>query len=110
MAQIIVENLVKTYSIAERQPGLGGALRGLVRRRHRQIRALNGISFSLQQGELVGYIGPNGAGKSTTVKVLSGIIVPDSGSCRVPQMSGRELNTRLQPVPVFFSQRLYTPG
>ena len=77
MAKIIVENLVKTYRIAERQPGLTGALRGLVHRNHRTIHALNGISFTLDRGELVGYIGPNGAGKSTTVKVLSGILVPD---------------------------------
>lgn len=83
MPQIVVENLVKTYRIAERRPGLWGAFRGVVRRSHRTVRALDGISFSLEAGELVGYIGPNGAGKSTTVKILSGIVVPDSGRCEV---------------------------
>lgn len=83
MPQIVVEELVKTFRVAERDPGLLGAARGLIRRRWREVRALDGISFSLEPGELVGYIGPNGAGKSTTVKVLAGILVPDSGRCVV---------------------------
>jgi viologen exporter family transport system ATP-binding protein len=83
MPQIIVENLTKRFRIAERDPGMWGALRGLVRRRYRTVSALDGISFTLEPGELVGYIGPNGAGKSTTVKVLSGILVPDGGRCEV---------------------------
>lgn len=83
MPQIVVEELVKTFRIAERDPGFLGAARGLVRRRWREVCALDGISFSLEPGELVGYIGPNGAGKSTTVKVLAGILVPDSGRCVV---------------------------
>ena len=83
MPQIIVENLVKTFRIAERQPGLWGAVRGLAQRRYRTARALDGITFAIEPGELVGYIGPNGAGKSTTVKVLGGILVPDSGRCEV---------------------------
>ena len=83
MSHIEVDNLVKTYRIAERRPGLWGALRGVVQRRHRTIHALDGISFAMAEGELVGYIDPNGAGKSTTVKVLSGILVPDSGHCQV---------------------------
>jgi ABC-2 type transport system ATP-binding protein len=81
--QIIVQDLVKTYHIAERSPGVWGAVRGLVHRRHRVLRALDGVNFTIQAGELVGYIGPNGAGKSTTVKTLSGILVPDSGRCEV---------------------------
>ncbi len=83
MSQIRVENLKKTYRIAERKAGLKGAFAGLLRRRHRIIEALAGISFELETGELVGYIGPNGAGKSTTVKIMSGILVPDSGTCVV---------------------------
>jgi ABC-2 type transport system ATP-binding protein len=83
MSQIIVEDLVKTFRVAERSPGTWGALKGLVHRRYRTVHALDGISFSMEAGELVGYIGPNGAGKSTTVKILAGILVPDSGRCEV---------------------------
>jgi len=83
MPQIVVENLCKTFRVAERDPGFWGAIRGLASRRYRDVEAVRGISFSLDEGELVGYIGPNGAGKSTTVKILSGILVPDSGKCEV---------------------------
>ena len=83
MPQITVENLVKTFRVGKRQAGLWNAMKGVVRREYTTVRALDGISFSLEQGELIGYIGPNGAGKSTTVKVLSGILVPDSGRCEV---------------------------
>ena len=83
MPQIVVEDLVKTFRIAERPAGMLGAVKGLLRRRHRTVTALGGVSFSLEEGELLGYIGPNGAGKSTTVKILSGILVPDSGRVEV---------------------------
>jgi ABC-2 type transport system ATP-binding protein len=83
MPQIVVENLVKTFRVAERAKGALGALVGLLHRRHRIVTALNDISFSLDEGELVGYVGPNGAGKSTTVKILSGILVPDRGHVQV---------------------------
>ena len=76
MPKILVENLVKTFRVAERKAGFWGAVRGVVSREYRTVRALDGISFSIDPGELVGYIGPNGAGKSTTVKVISGILVP----------------------------------
>ena len=83
MTQIVVENLVKTFRVARRNPGVLGALTGLLRRRYRTVRALDGVSFSVAAGELVGYIGPNGAGKSTTVKILSGILVPEAGRVEV---------------------------
>ena len=88
MPLIEVRDLRKSFVVAERRPGVWGAVAGLVRRRRRRIDALAGVSFQIEAGELVGYIGPNGAGKSTTVKVLSGILVPDGGTCviagRVP--------------------------
>jgi len=83
MAQIRVENLSKTYRVAVRDPGLAGAARGLFRRRHRDVAALDDVSFSLEPGELLGLIGPNGAGKSTTIKILSGILRPSAGRCTV---------------------------
>ena len=69
---ISVNNLSKTFSVSVR--GRGGALRDFFARERRAVRAVNGISFEIAAGELVGYIGPNGAGKSTTVKILSGIL------------------------------------
>jgi ABC-2 type transport system ATP-binding protein len=79
---ISVKNLSKTFSVAVRGSGPGGALKGLFSRERRKVRAVNGVSFEIRAGELVGYIGPNGAGKSTTIKILSGILTPDSGECR----------------------------
>jgi ABC-2 type transport system ATP-binding protein len=80
---IVVKDLAKRFQIAERDPGLWGALKGIARRRYRSVDALHGVNFEIERGELVGYIGPNGAGKSTTIKILSGILVPSGGECRV---------------------------
>ncbi len=106
MPQILVEDLVKTFRVAERRPGLWGAFRGLVRRRHRTVRALDGISFAIEAGEVVGYIGPNGAGKSTTVKVLSGILVPDGGRAEaLGHVPWRERAEYVRRIGVVFGQR-----
>ena len=83
MSDIVVENLVKSFQIPLRRPGIWGALRGVARCQYRTVRALDGVSFKIEPGELVGYIGPSGAGKSTTIKVISGILVPDSGRCEI---------------------------
>lgn len=106
MPQIHVENLTKTYRIAERKAGLRGAFAGLVKRRYRTIEALAGVSFDLEAGELVGYIGPNGAGKSTTVKIMSGILVPDSGTCIINGSVPWQDRTRfVSGIGVVFGQR-----
>src|SRR5687768_17136373 len=106
MGQIVVEDLVKTFHVAERRPGAWGAVRGLLHRRHRAVHALAGVSFALEPGELVGYIGPNGAGKSTTVKVLAGILVPDSGRCEVlGRVPWKERIPHVRRIGVVFGQR-----
>ncbi len=106
MGQIIVEDLVKVFRVAERAPGVWGALRGVVRRRHREVRALDGVSFTLDAGELVGYIGPNGAGKSTTVKTLAGILVPDSGRVEVlGRVPWKDRIDHVRNIGVVFGQR-----
>ncbi|MBN1348723.1 ATP-binding cassette domain-containing protein [candidate division KSB1 bacterium] len=106
MSQIIVENLTKTFNIAERTSGLWGAFKGVLHRRYRQVRALDGIDFSVNQGELVGYIGPNGAGKSTTVKTLAGILVPDSGRCEVlGKVPWKQRIATVRRIGVVFGQR-----
>lgn len=83
MPHIIVENLKKEFRIPKREKGVTGALKGILTRKYEILKALDGISFSIKKGELMGYIGPNGAGKSTTVKILSGILLPTSGNCLV---------------------------
>jgi len=106
MTQITVENLGKIYRVAARDPGLAGAFRGLFRRRHREIVALDHVSFSLQRGELLGFIGPNGAGKSTTIKILSGILRPSSGHCEVGGLVPWEQRVRhVARIGVVFGQR-----
>ena len=106
MPQIILENLVKQFRISQRDVGIWGAIRGIARRRYETIDALDGISFAIDAGELVGYIGPNGAGKSTTVKVMSGILVPDSGSCEIlGRVPWRSRIDHVRDIGVVFGQR-----
>jgi ABC-2 type transport system ATP-binding protein len=106
MPQIVVENLRKTYRVAERASGAWGAVKGFARPRYRTVESLGGVSFALERGELVGYIGPNGAGKSTTVKVLAGILVPDSGRCEVMgRVPWRERIAHVRRIGVVFGQR-----
>ena len=106
MSQIVVEDLVKRFRVAERAPGIWGALRGVARRRYRTVNALDGVSFAIEPGELVGYIGPNGAGKSTTVKVISGILVPDSGRCEIlGRVPWKERVGHVRNIGVVFGQR-----
>jgi ABC-2 type transport system ATP-binding protein len=103
---IDVQDLVKTFWVAGRQRGALGALRGLVSRAGREVRAVDGISFRIAAGEMVGYIGPNGAGKSTTIKMLTGILVPTSGRVLVAGLSpARQRRTLAARIGVVFGQR-----
>ncbi|MHB1319140.1 MAG: ABC transporter ATP-binding protein [Anaerolineae bacterium] len=106
MPVISVEDLSKTYTVLERKPGTWGALTSLVHREYREVRALDGVSFAIEPGELVGYIGPNGAGKSTTVKVLSGILVPSGGTATVlGRVPWEERIAHVAQIGVVFGQR-----
>lgn len=80
---IDVQNISKTFKITKRKTGFNGALANIFHPEHEYKKAVNDISFNIKEGEMVGFIGPNGAGKSTTVKMLSGILYPDSGNINI---------------------------
>lgn len=103
---ITMEHVCKSYKIAKRSAGFGEACKAFFHRSHEEIHALNDVSFTIQDGEMVGYIGPNGAGKSSTIKILSGILLPDSGTVvvdgRVPFKNRME---HVREIGVVFGQR-----
>jgi ABC-2 type transport system ATP-binding protein len=103
---IRLNNISKSFKVAKRAAGLGSAFKSLFRRSYTYVQALQDISFTIEPGEIVGYIGPNGAGKSTTIKIMSGILVPDEGSCTI--MGYTPWKNRLEYVKrigVVFGQR-----
>jgi ABC-2 type transport system ATP-binding protein len=83
MPIIEVEGLSKTYRVVQKEPGLRGSLRALLRRRYKEVHAVADVSFRIEPGEMVAFLGPNGAGKTTTLKMLSGLIYPTRGTARV---------------------------
>lgn len=83
MSAIEAKGLTKVYRTYRKAPGLMGAVEGLFRRHYDETRAADGISFEIEEGELVGFLGPNGAGKTTVLKMLSGLLNPTSGEARV---------------------------
>jgi ABC-2 type transport system ATP-binding protein len=83
MAQIEVHGLTKTFRVPEREGGFAAALRGLVFRKYKDVRAVQDLSVTIDEGEIVGFLGPNGAGKTTTLKMLSGLLHPTSGAATV---------------------------
>ena len=83
MPQVIVKNLVKTYKTAEKEPGLTGSIKSLFHRKYNEVRAVDDVSFNVEEGELIGFIGPNGAGKTTTLKCLTGLLYPTNGEVLV---------------------------
>src|SRR2546422_1649908 len=83
MPIIQATGLTKVYRVSQKQPGFFGSLRGLIRRQTKEARAVDGVSFTIEPGEMVAFLGPNGAGKTTTLKMLSGVIYPTSGAAHV---------------------------
>lgn len=103
---IEVKDLRKTFKVARRGAGFGEAVKALFHREYEHIHALDGVSFTIQDGEMVGYIGPNGAGKSSTIKILSGILTPDSGVCLVDgRVPWKERVRHVKHIGVVFGQR-----
>ena len=106
MALIHLENLTKHFKLLNRHPGLGGAVRDLFSSDYRLVKAVDGISFDIEPGEIVGYIGPNGAGKSTTIKMMTGILKPTGGNILVNGQSPYSNRIRqAQIMGVVFGQR-----
>ena len=106
MSQIELQQVCKTFVLRKRQKGLLGAMRGAFTREKQLVRAVRELSFSVNEGELVGYIGPNGAGKSTTIKMMSGILVPDSGEIDIlGRVPWRERAAHVSRIGVVFGQR-----
>ena len=103
---ITMDHVCKSYKIAKRNAGFGEACKALFHREYEVIHALNDVSFTIEDGEMVGYIGPNGAGKSSTIKILSGILTADSGTVlvdgRVPYKNRIE---HVRQIGVVFGQR-----
>ena len=87
MSFIVVKNLNKTFKVLQRDSGLINAFKSLIKRKYKEIKAVNDISFNIKKGEIIAYIGPNGAGKSTTIKMLTGILKPDSGTIVVDKLN-----------------------
>ena len=83
MSVIEAEGLIKVYRTYRKEPGLRGALRGLVHRQYDETRAADGVTFRIEEGEFVGFLGPNGAGKTTVLKMLSGLLHPTAGRASV---------------------------
>ena len=103
---ITMEHVCKSYKIAKRNAGFKEACKSLFRRETEEIKALSDVSFQIDDGEMVGYIGPNGAGKSSTIKILSGILVPDSGSCIIDGRSPwKDRVEHVRQIGVVFGQR-----
>jgi viologen exporter family transport system ATP-binding protein len=82
-AVVTISQLAKHYKVPEREAGLKAAIVSLFNRKYRSVKAVDGISFTIDPGEVVGFLGPNGAGKTTTLKMLSGLLHPTSGEARV---------------------------
>ena len=106
MSFINVNNINKTFKVAKRSSGLKASLKSFFKRNYIFIEAVKDVSFQIDKGEIVGYIGPNGAGKSTTIKMLSGILIPDSGTIKIDGMIPyKEREKYVSNIGVVFGQR-----
>lgn len=99
---IEVKNLNKQFKIKEKEKGIKGSLKSIIKPKYKTINAVKNISFSVEQGEVLAFIGPNGAGKSTTIKMLTGILYPTQGEIRVneydPSKQRKQLSYKIGTV------------
>ena len=103
---IEMQHVRKTYRVARRSAGFTEAFKQLFHREYEEIRALDDVSFSIADGEMVSYMGPNGAGKSSTIKILSGILTPDSGRCVIDGLvPWKDRMKHVARIGVVFGQR-----
>lgn len=103
---IQAEHLQKTFRVRKRNAGFKNAAKAFSSREYEEIHALNDVSFRIEDGEAVGYIGPNGAGKSSTIKILSGILTPDSGTCVIDgRVPWKDRRAHVSQIGVVFGQR-----
>ena len=103
---IQLEQLSKTFKVSEREPGFKAAVSSFFKRKFKDVKAVNEVSFEIQPGEIVGFLGPNGAGKTTTLKMLSGLLNPTAGNARVLGYTPWELKTEyLMAITLIMGQR-----
>jgi ABC-2 type transport system ATP-binding protein len=103
---IELQGINKTFRVAKRKAGFYNAVKALFSRKHETIHALKDVSFTIGEGEMVGYIGPNGAGKSTTIKIMCGILTPDSGACKInTRTPWKNRLAHVREIGVVFGQR-----
>ncbi len=103
---IELSGICKTFRVAKRSSGFKQAAKALFSRERETVRALQDVSFTVNDGEMVGYIGPNGAGKSTTIKIMCGILTPDSGACVIDgRTPWKERAAHVKRIGVVFGQR-----
>jgi len=103
---ITLHGINKTFRVAKRKAGFGRAVKALFSREYEVVYALRDVSFTIADGEMVGYIGPNGAGKSTTIKIMCGVLTPDNGSCQINgRIPWRERVAHVREIGVVFGQR-----
>lgn len=106
MKMIEMKGISKSFRVSKRKGGLGNAFKSFFKRDYEVVNALEDISFTIDEGEMVGYIGPNGAGKSTTIKIMSGILHPDSGECYVNgKIPWKDRINYVRDIGVVFGQR-----
>lgn len=103
---IELKNISKTFKVAKRSAGFTEAVKGLFKKDYTYINALQDVSFTINDGEMVGYIGPNGAGKSSTIKIMSGVLTPDSGECIINgRTPWKDRVSHVREIGVVFGQR-----